>query len=240
LIEDIALELFLAQHFRNHPTIKAVFDREGPDSLYKKKAKFFKSQKHRSWLSNIHKSAEYAPLSLLNKSSSTAIEERATSAYDAWLEFASSLSAEATAPVEVTIDLGVGAFELLDGKAPSEQDVTHELVRALKKLKKVGGQLPVQRVASQIAAYRSHETLLLILRKSSRVRKSPKMRNMVQSIFGPKAKINSFRIFPRGEYDPSLSVIHRLIEAGVCTAIKVKIEKNIEVETYGADDQGGG
>lgn len=212
LIEDVFIDIFMGRWVCKDTALKEFVERNDLGSLFREKARYFRKNSQEAWLKTVAKQANYAPLSSLNECDDDDVVGRAKCAIEVWKRFCGSLAVEEvskTKKVEVTV--------------LAEPVGTRDRQNSLRKLKKIGGQLPVSKIEATVSNYPAGEYLLMILRRSSSVRKKPKTRNKIQSVFGKNARINSFRVFSNESYASERRAISELIANGFAVGVFVEV-----------------
>jgi len=204
IVEDVFVDIFLGRWMTNTRVLNELVVAQGLSGLYRAKAKYFRQNSARSWITNISRDASYAPLASLNRADDDDIEGRADAALKEWMSFAEGLTVRSLpAAAAISSDVAVASFE---------------------RLPKLGGQLPVRSIKSTLAKLPDGQYTVVILRRSSAVRKQPKIKDGVRSIFGRRARINSFRIFTADSFSSNRNLIAHLIRSGFIVGISVETD----------------
>lgn len=196
IIEDMIIDISLGTLFRATAPIRELVTSEGLVSLFRRKAEFFRANVVRSWISSIERGAGYAPLSSLNDIADSDIEGRAQRSFEAWREFARSLTHTVTATQLERSDLAA--------------------------LPVVGGQLPLKRIAAAARNLPDGDYTLLVLRRSM-ARKSPSIRKQLSELFRARARVNSFRFAASDQYMRNRATAKELHRSGHIYSIQIVI-----------------
>ena len=226
-IEDIILDIAMGTYFRERPPLSDLVLQEGLDSLFRAKARFFKSNIVDSWCSQMEHDATYAPLSSLNQLLDDDVEGRAASAFNTWLSFCRSLTASRLSSTDKAALPGDSkGSRRVDGEAEEPQSVA-----SLAKLPKIGGQLPIRRIAAASTRLPEGQHTLIVLLKSSSARKSPSLRGKLTALFGVHARRNSFRILSNERYLATRHIVEDLSRSGHIMAVKLVLGDNDQGES---------
>ena len=216
-IEDIIIDISLGTYFRERSPVSDLIAQEGLDSLFRAKTKFFRERLQASWFFQVERGATYATLSSLNNLPDDDVEARAASAFDTWRAFCHSLTAASVNSTATTV-----SPESSDGTAPLKAGVdVKRSPKDLAQLPKIGGQLPIRRIVSASSRLPAGEHTLIVLQKSSNVRKSPSLRGQLTALFGERARRNSFRILSNERYLSTSHIIEKLSRSGHIFVAKI-------------------
>ncbi|MCJ8325147.1 MAG: hypothetical protein HRU29_11975 [Rhizobiales bacterium] len=208
-VEDIFIDIFVGRLLTQNDMFSGLIVRQGGlPGLFREKARFFKKNSTEAYISQIAKDAGYAPLSALNNCPDNDIECRAKSTIDAWNRFNYSLS-------EATISKHPRVIEL-DKKSQKRGHF-------LQSVPGFGKQLPMARIARSASKLPDGSYTILVLRRSSSVRKNPKTRNKIRSLFGTNARINSFRFVSKGAFSTERKTIGELLDNKYIAGLNVDV-----------------
>ena len=194
LVEDLVVEITLANFFRKSHPVDQLIAEVGLRGMYASKARHYRTVAANGWIDSVTKLAGYAPLSSLSLADPDDLRQRGSDAFDAWAGFANSLTVK-TVPI---------------------------VAATLRSIPKIGGQLPIQRIAKSARALPDGTYNVAILKKSTSARKNPKLRSEVRSIFGKRSRPNSYKFMPT-EYSNTRDIIKTLINNNYITVISVEI-----------------
>ena len=214
-VEDVIIDIALGTYFRERSPIKDIIDEGGLAALFRFKAKFSRKWRARGWLSQVEQNATYAMLSSLNQIADDDIAGRAASAYDAWLEFTTSLTA---ARLTHAHTVAVDTQGIQSGDNFAEQ-----VGLSLAQLPKIGGQLPIRRIITATSKLPAGEHSLIVLLKSATARKSPKLRGHLRALFSRRARRNSFRILSNERLLAARDSIAKLSRSGHLMVVKLEV-----------------
>ena len=153
-------------------------------------------------------------LSSLNKLPSDDIAGRDASAYDTWLDFSQSLrGARLVSSVEFDLRTTIPE-DREDIGVTGQARPTDDLASSLASTPKLGGQLPIRRIVTAADRLPPGEYSIIVLMKSSSIRKSPKFRGKMKALFGSHARRNSFRILSNERFLSTRNIIDELSRSG--------------------------
>jgi hypothetical protein len=210
ILEDIAFEISIAQHFRQLPIIKSIIEIEGLSSLYRKKVKYFSLRKQTGWLSNINKKSKYAPFSVMSKANQDDIKTRAEDNFQFWSDFIDNLK---NLPNLINNSPEYTANNISD----------FEITRAFRQLPKLGGQLSTKKLCAHIHSLPKGSYWLIVLRKAGKARRSPRANDVVEALFGPTPPNNSYKFLDKDEYNSYFKNLGSLFYSGIYVAYHVTI-----------------
>jgi hypothetical protein len=225
-IEDIIIDIALGTYFRERPPVSDIVAEVGLAGLYRYKAKFFRKWRARSWLSQVQGDATYAMLSSLNSLPDGDVAGRAASAYDTWFEFTESLTAARLIPTYAV----TGTPTLSIGQPAGTGSAVDPIATSLLQLPKLGGQLPIRRIAAVTAKLPAGDHSLIVLLKSSSARKSPSLRGQLTALFGVRARRNSFRVLSNERLLVAGDIIDALSRSGHILVVKLSLRSGHESE----------
>lgn len=208
LLQDIIIDVTIGTYFRDREPLKTLVANEGLASLYSKKVAFARARRGGATHLKVSKSASYVMLSSIVSGSDAEVDRRASDIFEVWQQFVESLSP----PNPLT-----GASVIVRG--PSG-DVP------LGRIRGVGRQLSLKQVRAAVSTLGAGDYILTILRRSPNIRKKPAFRNQFTHIFGPNAKLNSFRIYSINEYESNRRIIQELEKYGHISIVKIVVDKN--------------
>lgn len=221
-IEDVFVDIFMGRWMTQNPVFLDVMSQYGGlPGFFREKARFFKKNIDDSYVGSIVKDSGYAPLAALNRCSDKDFEGRARATMETWRRFQSSLSGEAISSLRWALELTRSA--LASGSTIDSIPI-------------FGKQLPVSRIERVASRLPDGSYTLLVLRRASSVRKNPKTREKISSIFGKGAKINSFRFIASAEFSSNRDVIKELMERRFVEGLSVSVSGfavTIAVDTGG-------
>jgi hypothetical protein len=218
LVEDLIVEISLSNFFRGTSAIGSLVDQEGLRGFFREKARFARQRAGPVWLNAPSAKARYAVLTALNSCADHELEERAEAAYIAWREFAEWVTIRRPRKRYVPTDRPVARR----GRGDPASSVDR---KPLSLVPKIGRQMPLARIGKITRALPLGEYTMAILRRASEVRKSPELRDDVTAIFGPGARINSFRVFFENVYINIQKPLDRLVMSGHVVLMKIRVER---------------
>lgn len=203
-IEDIFVDIFIGRSFVKNPIFEDLQQQQGGlKALFRQKALFFKRSKAMSYVVGMSREVGYMPLSALNKLEDDDFRGRGRAALRAWQDFEASLQ---TSSVAVANSKSFGLLR-----------------NTLDSIPVYGKQLPLRRICRNAGQLSDGAYSLIVLRRSSQAGKSKKLKNKIRSVFGPYARINSFRFIANGEFLQQRKILRELSENGYVAIINVKV-----------------
>jgi hypothetical protein len=205
-VEDVIIDVTLGNFFRSSGgAVAQLINEHGLHALFRRKVEYARDRAALSWLGTISKDVGYAVLSSLNRLSDDDIEGRGRAAWTCWLDLISRLSLSSSLDVEAAKE------------APTVSSWAD-----LESLAVVGGSLPVRRMRKQARQLPQGDFTVLVLRRSSRARKSPFTRDRIRHLFGKNARINSFVMLTNSRFVSARAAINDLATSGHVTVIRLK------------------
>lgn len=195
LVEDLIIDVTLGTYFRTAGAIRQLVAQEGLRSLFIRKVTFARRSRRLLGPVTAARTATYLMLSSLGSAADNKIDKRASQAFEIWKEFSDSLT--------------VSGLPLMDGPDMAAGDFATQR-RFFRRLKKIGGQLPIKRITKIVSELSGGSYVMAILRSSSTAGKSPSFKSQVAAIFGPRAKRNRFRIYPAGAFASDRATLQKL------------------------------
>lgn len=199
LVEDLIIDVTLGTYFRTAGAIRQLVAQEGLRSLFIRKVTFARRSRRLLGPVTAARTATYLMLSSLGSAADNKINERASQAFEIWREFSDSLT--------------LFGLPQIDGPDVAVRDFATQR-RFFRRLKKIGGQLPIRRLTKIVSELSDGGYVMAILRSSSTAGKSPSFKNQVAAIFGPRAKRNRFRIYPAGVFASDRATLQKLEKSG--------------------------
>jgi len=222
VIEDIIIDVTLGNFFRlSSGPIADVVRQNCLKGLYTRKVAFALEQRISSETVTVDPDARYVTFSSLGTASDDDIRSRAEEAYATWQGLSHFLSALSLKPT---------SKQTLENIVPSPKVGAS----AFKCLRKIGGQLPLRRIQNVVSRLSDGRYVMIVLRTSVQVGKTPNFRNQIKPLFGQKARINDFVIYGADSFFNAKKLIDKLSRAGHVYVVQFGMKSgNVVLEPTG-------